>query len=160
MNRWTRVNLLLALLAASLLIAHLWPGGGTDLKPLTALSEAEISLIRVERADRLQLTLQRTDKGWQMAHPREAAAEERRVQQLLAIARAPVQHEFPTDSASARYGLDKPGAVLQFNELRLLFGDRDPSQNSRYVLVGDRIRVIDDVYFNLLGLPASHFSKD
>lgn len=158
MNRWTRVNLALALLAASLLLAHLWPGDATDLRPLTELGEAEVSQIRVERADRLRLALQRNEKGWEMTHPHKVAAVERRVQQLLAIARAPVQHEFPADPAPARYGFDKPGAVLQLNGLRLRFGERDPSQNSRYVLVYDRIRVIDDLYYNLLSLPASHYT--
>ena len=158
MNRWTRVNLILALLAASLLLAHLWPAGTTGLKPLTHLAEAEIYQIRVERGDHLHLALQRGEKGWLLTHPREATTEERRVQQLLAIARAPVEHEFSADSGMAPYGLDDPRAVLQLNGLRLLFGDRDPGQDSRYVLVNDRIRVIDDVYFNLLSLPASHFT--
>ena len=158
MNRWTRVNLALALLTVSLLILHLWPTQATARKPLTGLAQAEISQIRVERADRLQLALQRAEKGWRMTYPREAAADERRVQQLLAIARAPVQHEFAVDAGPDRYGLSKPGAVLQLDGLRLLFGDRDPSQDSRYVLVNDRIRVIDDLYFNLLSLPASHFT--
>lgn len=160
MNRWSLANLVLALLALSLLAAHLWPEGATDWQPLTALGETEISQIRVERSDRLQLALQRGEKGWLLMHPRETVAEERRVQQLLAIARAPVEHEFATDSGLAPYGLANPRAVLQLNGLRLLFGDRDPGQNSRYVLVDDRIRVIDDVYYNLLNLPASHFAKD
>lgn len=158
MNRWSRVNLILALLAVALLLAHLWPAGKASLKPLTQLAEADISQIRVERGNRLQLALKRNEEGWLLTHPSQAATEERRVQQLLAIARAPVEHEFPADSGLAPYGLDAPRAVLQLNGLRLLFGDRDPAQDSRYVLVHDRVRVIDDVYFNLLSLPASHFT--
>ena len=160
MNRWDRINLALALLAATLLILHLWPAGTTGSKRLTTLDEAGISLVRVERADRLQLALQHDETGWRLTHPRQAQAETRRVQQLLAIARAPVQQEFPAGPELVRYGLEKPAAVLQLNQLRLLFGDRDLGQNNRYVLVDQRIRVIDDVYFNLLSLPASHYAGD
>ena len=49
-------------------------------------------------------------------------------------------------------------AVLQIDDTRLTFGDRDPTQHYRYVLFDDEVRVIDDVYFNLLSLPAQHFA--
>lgn len=160
MNRWTRTNLLLAVLVAALLVAHLWPAGSTEYPPLTGLAEAEITSVRVERSDRLRLALQRDDKAWQLTHPQQAPAQTQRVRQLLAIARAPVQQTFPATGDLARYGLARPGAVLQLNNLRLQFGDRDPSQTSRYILVNDTISVIDDVYFNLLSLPASHFGVD
>jgi hypothetical protein len=160
MNRWTRTNLLLAVLVAALLVAHLWPAGSTEYPPLTGLAEAEITSVRVERSDRLRLALQRDDKAWQLTHPQQAPAQTQRVRQLLAIARAPVQQTFPATGDLARYGLATPGAVLQLNNLRLQFGDRDPSQTSRYILVNDTISVIDDVYFNLLSLPASHFGVD
>jgi len=157
MNRWHGVNLTLALLVVSLLTLHLWPREATQ-RPLTDLDPSTVTLIRVERGKRLHLALRRKDKGWEMTHPRAAPAEERRVQQLLAITRAPVQQEFPAGDAPGRYGLETPVAVLQFDRLRLQFGDRDPSQNSRYVLADGRIRVIDDVYFNLLSLPPGHFA--
>jgi hypothetical protein len=160
MNRWTRTNLLLAVLVAALLAAHLWPAGSTEHPPLTGLDEAEITSVRVERSDRLRLALQRDDKAWQLTHPQQAPAQTQRVRQLLAIAGAPVQQAFPATGDLARYGLATPGAVLQLNNLRLLFGDRDPSQTSRYILVNDKISVIDDVYFNLLSLPPSHFTGD
>ena len=44
--------------------------------------------------------------------------------------------------------------MLQLDEVRVAFGDRDPAQRSRYVLMDGTIKVIDDVYFNLLTLPA------
>lgn len=157
MNRWTRVNLLLAAFALLLLAVHLWPSAPGAGRPLTMLVEADISSIRVERSGRLELALQRTASGWELTHPQQAPARLHRVQQLLAIARAPVQQEFAGAGALAQYGLEQPAAVLQLNELRLAFGARDPSQHSRYVLANDEIRVIDDVYFNLLTLPAGHF---
>ncbi len=160
MNRWTAANLFLTLLLAVLLTLHLRPWQGPTGHFLTELDPAEIASIRVERDKRLQLALQRGESGWRLTHPGLGPAADTRVRQLLAIARAQVQHEYPVDDAPARYGLERPRAVLQLDRQRLLFGDRDPSQDSRYVRVGDRIRVIDDVYFTLLSLPASHFSAD
>jgi len=160
MNRWTRINLTLALLVAVLLTLHLWPGGTSAPDRLTRLGADEVSMVRVERGKRLRLALQRGESGWRMTHPHDTAVDGTRVRQLLAIAGAPVQHALPADAAPARYGLEPPKAVLQLDQLRLQFGDRDLTQSSRYVLVGSRIKVIDDVFFNLLSLPPSHFAVD
>jgi len=159
MNRWTRINLILAVLVAGLLGLHLWPTTPTH-PSLTGMTADQVSSIRVERGDRLKIALQRKQKAWQLTHPHQAKARTERVQQLLAVARAPVQQTFPATADLSPYGLDRPRAVLQLDQLRLQFGDRDPAQESRYVLVEDDIRVIDELYFNLLNLPASHFSGD
>lgn len=160
MNNWTRINLLLAAVAAILLALHLWPADPMARPVLTNLGAGDISSIRIERANRLHLALERGDDGWQLVHPHQVAAQGHRVQQLLSLAYAPVQHEFAASGDLASYGLETPSAILQFDQLRLSFGQRDPSQRSRYVLVDGRIRVIDDVYFNFLTLPAGHFSGD
>ena len=158
MNRWHGVNLTLALVVGFLLTLHLWPGTQGQ-RPLTDLDPDTVSSIRVERGKRLHLGLQRDAGAWKMTHPDSAPATDQRVRQLLAITRAPVQQEFEPGEL-ADYGLDPPSAVLQLDQQRLQFGDRDPGQDSRYVLVDGRIRVIDDVYFNLLSLPPGHFAGD
>ncbi len=160
MNFWTRVNLLLGALAAILLAMHLWPGGTQAQRPLTDLAPDSITALRVERGDRLEISLQRDPAGWQLVYPHSSAAQERRVQQLLAVARAPVQRRYPVTDDLGQYGLDRPHAVLQLDSTRLAFGDRDPTQRLRYVLADGEVRVIDDVYFNLLTLPARHFTGD
>ena len=103
--------------------------------------------------------MQREGEGWRLVHPRPAAADEHRVAQLLAVARAPVLRSFPAGPDLAQFGLDPPSVVLQIDDTRLTFGDRDPTQHYRYVLFDDEVRVIDDVYFNLLSLPAQHFVR-
>jgi len=160
MKGWTRVNLLLAVLAAMLLALELWSPPPPEQRVLTDLALGNFAELRVERADRLEIALRRDDSGWRLVYPHEAAALSGRVEQLLAIARAPVQGSYPARDGLGQYGLDDPQAVLQLGATRLAFGDRDPSQQLRYVLVGDEVRVIDDVYFNLLTLPARHFTGD
>ena len=159
MNRWTRVNLLLAGLAAVLLGLYLWPVAAPPRDTLTGLEAQAVSSIRIERDDRLRLALQRTPDGWQLTHPVAGPGQARRVEQLLAITQAPVQARLAATGELAQYGLQRPQAIAQFDQTRLLFGDRDPTQRSRYVLSDDGLCVIDDVYFNLLLLPAGHFAE-
>ncbi|MDJ0741282.1 MAG: hypothetical protein QNJ91_16325 [Gammaproteobacteria bacterium] len=160
-TRWSRTNLVLALVLAVLLALYLWPPatpGDGDL--LTALAPEAIASVRVERSRRLVLALRRDGDAWAVHHPRPGPANPRRVAQLLAVARAPVAFRYPLAGAASRYGLDPPKAVLQLDDQRLAFGDRDPTQAGRYVQVGDQVGVVDDLFFNLLTLPPSHFAAD
>lgn len=159
MKPWDVVNLSLAALAAVLLALYYWPQDDGVI-PLTALDPQTIDRVRIERGARLTLALQRAGDDWQLVHPDAMPAESRRVGQLLAIMRAPVRHSFAAPTDLAPYGLDSPQAILQLDDLRLQFGGREPSQDGRYVLGDGRIKVIDDVYFNLLTLPATHFARD
>ncbi len=160
MSPWGRVNLALAVLAAALLALHLWPGAGQDAARLTSVDPAAVQQVRIERADRLEIALERQAVGWRLTHPLEAPALPRRVEQLLAVARAPVHQAFAAEGGLERYGLTRPAAVLQLDGLRVAFGDRDPSQRRRYTLIDGEVRVIDDVFYNLLTLPARHFRGD
>ena len=157
MNPWSRVNLVLAVLAAVLLGLQLWPGSGPARATLTALDPAAIRQVRIERADRLEIALERGADGWRLTHPVSAPALARRVEQLLAVARAPVRQAYTTEGGLERYGLARPAAVLQLDALRVAFGDRDPSQQARYTLVDGEVRVIDDLFYNLVTLPVRHF---
>ena len=161
MTRWARINLLLGVLAAGLLTVHLWPQGTQSAAGLlTDLTADVIQDIRIERGRRLTLALARDADGWTLTHPQPRPANAHRVAQLLAIALAPVSFRYPLADDAGRYGLDEPAAVLQFDDRRLTFGDRDPTQQGRYVLVDDEVCVVDDLYFNLLTLPARHYAAD
>lgn len=161
MTRWARINLVLGVLAAGLLALHLWPQGPQSAAGLlTDLDADAIQGIRIERGRRLTLALARDAGGWTLTHPQPRPANAHRVAQLLAIALAPVSFRYTLAGDAERYGLDEPAAVLQLDDRRLSFGDRDPTQQGRYVRVGDEVCVVDDLYFNLLTLPARHYATD
>jgi hypothetical protein len=164
MHPWSRINLILAAALAILLIADFWPTAGSAYPPLTSLTADVIEHIRIERDARLQIGLQRQDGGWRLNHPDDAAASIERVQQLLAVLRAPVFYGFPAEGDLDRFGLTEPTLLLHLSgpsgERHIAFGDREPNQSGRYVLVDDEVRVIDDLFFNLLSLPPRHFRGD
>ena len=160
MTRWGRINLGLGVLAIALILADNWPSTSADANPLTDLLPLEIDSIRVERGKRLTLAFERDRQDWRMTHPRDAAAEPARVARLLAVATAPSAHCRPASDDMAVFGIDPPAAVLQLGSLRLAFGDREATQQARYVRVGNQVCVIDDAWFHLLALPASHFAQD
>jgi hypothetical protein len=78
---------------------------------------------------------------------------------LIAVARAPVTRRITT-SAETDYGLSPGSLVLQFGQRRITFGDRDPSQRYRYVGVDGDVRIVDEAYYQLAGLPAGHYRTE
>ena len=158
MSRWGWINLALAIYCGALLLVLLQPAAvDTPGMTLTALDPAAIQLIRIERHDRLELVFERRADAWHMTHPRSAPAAARRVGQLLAVASAPLQPITAGADAAARYGLQPPQAVLHLDALQVEFGALDPSQRLRYVRSHGQTGAIDDLYYNLLQLPATHF---
>jgi hypothetical protein len=158
MRPWTLANLALAVCVLVLLLIDRWPTGTDPRTRLTDLNTEAAMALRIERDRRLQIALQRGETGWQLTHPYASAADPRRVAQLLTIARAPVVRRFRLDDDPAQYGLDRPAAVLQIDAARIAFGDRDPTQRHRYALFADQVQVVDEVYYQLLTLPATHFT--
>lgn len=160
MNPWSRLNLLLAVLVAGLFAATQWPGETDDRPRLTQIIPDSIDTIRIERGGRLRLQLKREAARWQMTYPQQSPAPHHRVQQLLAVSRAPVIQSFTAEPPLGRYGLDAPAATIQFNDTRLVFGGSDISGRNRYVMAEQRIHLVDSLFFNLLTLPPRHFTED
>lgn len=159
-NPWTSATLLLGLLACALVVLDRWPSPADSTQPLTRVITAQLTTLRIERNDRLQLAFTHRAGTWRITHPIDAPADPARIAQLLVIAGAPVRYRFPADGDLARYGLDEPAASMRLDDTIVLFGRREPTQSGRYALVNGQIAVIDEVFYNLLSLPSSHFIGD
>lgn len=159
-NPWTSATLLLGLLACALVVLDRWPSPADSAQPLTRVITAQLATLRIERNDRLQLAFTHHAGTWRITHPMDAPADPARVAQLLAVAAAPVRYRFPADGDLARYGLDEPATALHLDDTLVLFGRREPTQSGRYALVNGQIAVVDEVFYNLLALPSSHFIGD
>jgi hypothetical protein len=162
MNPWSRLNLVLGALASVLLLALLLPRwlDPPAVERLTPLAAGDIDRIRIERDRRLMLAFERRADRWYLTHPEQGPARTQRIGQLLAIASAPLRRRLPADAPLADYGLATPAAVVQFNQQRIAFGGRVPAQRLRYVHLEDAVGLVDELYFNLLTLPQSHYLDD
>ncbi|BAN68262.1 hypothetical protein [endosymbiont of unidentified scaly snail isolate Monju] len=95
-----------------------------------------------------------------LTHPEIARARPARVATLLALLHAPVRAEWPlTPTLQAQAGLAQPVRALWFDKLEIRFGGPSTPPGQRYVQVGERVYLVDDFWFDLAGLPATHFRE-
>ncbi len=160
MNARGWLNLgLLALLAGLVALAVYQPGiEAPPVEPtLTALAPAAIHRIHIERRDQPAFTLEKQADVWRIA-PQGWMADGARLKVLLDLAQEKSVQRLPADPL-ARYGLEKPALVVTFNDTRIVFGDTDPIQNRRYVMVGDRVHLIADLHYAGFNSSAASFAE-
>ncbi len=151
-----RLVLGLALLALALIAAQRLESPADP--PLTHLDPQRVQEIRVLQDGHLRLALLRDAEGWMLTHPRIRRARPGRVASLLALLRAPSRARWPADPGLRRQaGLDRPGRELRFDGLSLRFGRESVPPGRRYLEVEGRIHLVDAFWYDLAGLPASHF---
>lgn len=152
-GRWL-VNLGLLILVVVLGVAAQQelerPGQGPT---LTDLNPGDIAEVVIERPGAPRLRLARGDHGWRLLEPIAADADAERVARLLRIAAAPVRRSLPGGAELGALGLDPPRVTLRLDALELRVGDTEPLAQRRYVAVGDRIYLIDDLYYQHLTAP-------
>ncbi len=153
-----QLTLLLAVLVALLLWLRQLDKPGP--RPLTTLPAAQVQEIRVFGQGELRLALLRDAEGWMLTLPEIARARPSRVANLLALLRAPSHGDWPASPGLLKQaGLEQPQRALWFDQLHIRFGGPSTPPGYRYVQVGDRVHLIDDFWFDLAGLPASHFRE-
>jgi len=155
-----RINLLLALLVAGLVLAVILldaPGPG-DTSLLTGHAPAEVRHIRIERRGRDTLAFVRDDDGWRMTAPGAAPAIADRLDAIARILSAASRRSFPAAEADLQeLGLAPARLSLWLDRIRLDIGGTDPINHRRYLLIGDRVHLIDDLYQHHLAGPADAF---
>ena len=128
--------------------------------PLTRLDPGTVHEIRLLRGDELRLDLLRDANGWMITHPGITRTRSRRVGQLLALLRTHSYRSWPvSEELLAQAGLDKPARRLLFDHLEIDFGGPSTPPGQRYVRVGKRIHLVDELWLGISGLPASHFRE-
>ncbi|HEX5339499.1 MAG TPA: DUF4340 domain-containing protein [Gammaproteobacteria bacterium] len=151
MNKRTLLNIgLLILVIALVLFAWFKPG----LKmppvepPLVALQAADIHDIRILQRGANEVKLHRQGDSWQMAVPRQSAADSYLIRSLLNSLASPSISHFKAVSADlGKYGLKDPQLRLWLNETELDFGSSEPLQGHRYVKAGDTIYLTTGTLF-------------
>ena len=148
MRKTTRNTLLLAIAVVALgvgVYAEIRREENLQPMPLTTLDPQNVKTLSIRCADCRERRFERRATGWWMTQPYPLRADAAVVTRLLAIAGAPVRKTLdPKDYDAAHLGLDKPGVVLQLDDVVLEFGGEDPIEHDRYVRVGGKfVRVPD-----------------
>jgi hypothetical protein len=85
--------------------------------PLTGLSAATVSHVRIERPEQPAIAIEKTGNEWKLTAPLPARANRLNVETLLRVLSAPVETRFPAVPAElAQYSRETPARVRLENE--------------------------------------------
>src|SRR5579863_9336801 len=142
-KRWL-LNLSLAVFIVALaLFVRFQPGlhrQETRTSPLTPLTPEQITRIRLDRPGEEEIALSRDGQDWRLTAPVKARADRFRVDPLLHIATIDPAGTLPASADDlAKYGLEKPEAVLWLNDAEIRFGDTHAFSQLQYVFYNGKI---------------------
>jgi len=149
---------LLVVLAALAAVALFEPGKEEAQKPVY-LTEIDLdALDRFELRNTQSLVFEKQDGHWKLTAPFAAPANEIRIRQLLAIAKAESRARYPLKPEDLpKFELDKPKAVLKLGQTELVFGGSEPIDMHRYVKTGDTLHLVTDDFFHHLIAKATDY---
>lgn len=154
MKRRTRTNVFLAAMVGLLgagVYAELRREDAIAIVPVTQIDPASVRDVRITCSECSPRHFSKVDGHWRMLEPLVGAADDARIERILAIARAPVRFRHAAGELDAkRLGLDPPFATLQLDDAVMTFGTTDAIHGDRYVRVGDTIALVPDRFSALL----------
>lgn len=129
--------------------------------PLTAIDPAAVRSLAVTCNACQPRRFEKVDGRWRMLEPVVRAADDARIDRLVAIATASVRYRHVGGELDARkLGLDPPQATLQLDGTTLKFGTTDAIHGDRYVEVDGVIALVPDRFSALLfATPESEFAQ-
>ena len=144
-RRWLLNAGLLGLIAALAWIVVQRSGQQKDTPgpPLTGLSAAAVSHVRIERPEQPAIAIEKTGNEWKLTAPLPARANRLNVENLLHVLSAPAETRFPAVAAELpQYGLEKPSARVWLENEEIAFGALHPLKNQIYVLHNNEAALI------------------
>jgi hypothetical protein len=120
---------------------------------LTSIDPGGIARFELRNGE--TLVFEKQNGQWRLAAPFQAPANEIRVRQLLNIAKVESRARYPLKPEELpRFELDKPKAVLDLGQAKLVFGGLEPIDMLRYVQVGDTLHLVADDFSHHLAAKA------
>jgi hypothetical protein len=154
MRRHTRTNLFL--LATVVLLgvgafAELRREHALERDPLTKIDPEKIKSLAVTCEGCATRRFEKENGHWMMREPEAKPVDDKTVERLTYIVRAPVRYRRPAGELDAsKLGLDPPVATLEVDGIVLKFGTTDAIHNDRYVEVEGTIALVPDRFSALL----------
>ena len=156
-----RLNLILVVIVVGLAaFIALAPENDTpaELDRLSSEDSRGVSHVRLHLGTGTTIELRRSQDGWRLVEPIQAAANAFRVDTLLTVLGAPVYTRIDAPrEALSRYGLEPPRARLELDDVEILFGDTEPIHGRRYLLYNGGVALVDDAYFSHLASSAANY---
>jgi len=154
MRRQTRTNLFLLAMVALLtvaVVAELRREHAIERDPLTKIDPATIKSLAVTCTGCTTRRFEKENGRWMMREPQSQPADDKTVERLTYIVRAPVRYRRPaSDLDASKLGLEPPAATLEVDGTVLKFGTTDAIHNDRYVEVDGTIALVPDRFSALL----------
>ncbi|HEV7491748.1 MAG TPA: hypothetical protein VGO25_13130 [Rhodanobacteraceae bacterium] len=119
--------------------------------PLTKMDPDAIRSLAVTCQGCTARRFEKIDGHWMMREPESKPADDKVIERLTYIVRAPVRYRRPANELDvAKLGLEPPAATLEVDGTVLKFGTTDAIHNDRYVEVGGTIALVPDRFSALL----------
>lgn len=141
---WLNV-ILLALIVALAAVVYYEPGiEHPVVQPLTQLRVESIDALKVAAPDQTPAILKREGQRWFLTSPKHILANPVRIQRILEMLTASSEQQYSAGGLDLKkYGLVPPKAKLEVGGTVITFGDLDPLNSRRYVLIGQTLHLID-----------------
>jgi hypothetical protein len=154
MRRRTRTNLFLFAMVVLLgvgVVAELRRERALERDPLTTIDPASIRSLAVTCQGCTARRFEKEGGHWMMREPESKPTDDKMVERLTYIVRAPVRYRRPASELDAsKLGLEPPAATLEVDGTVLKFGTTDAIHNDRYVEVDGTIALVPDRFSALL----------
>lgn len=152
------LNLVLLCIVGALILVVVFEPGKDKPKanPLTRIEESRIDTVTLQGQE--AIVFERKNGHWWLKSPFAAPANDIRVRQLIDIARAESDAQYPLKPEElSKFELEKPKATLTLGETTLRFGGSDPIDMRRYVQIGDTLHLVRDDFFHHLTAKATDY---
>ncbi len=162
-SRWL-INLLL-LTGIGLLALVVWLEPGIEAPPpaekVTSLEPEQVQRIELHRSRHAGLVLEQDASGhWYLQHDPPLPADSFHINSLIKLADQEAWRSYPVaDMDLTRLDLDPPASSITLNQTRIDFGRQEALEALRYVLSGDRVLLIPDLYQYLVDADFSQFVR-
>jgi hypothetical protein len=140
------LNLGLAAAALALGVA-VYLGQKKEVKrpPLTPIAAADLHSVVIEHPGAATIKLEKTGGHWKLTEPVKADADPFETNAFSSLATLEVKSSLePAQVSLKELGLAPPAYSITLNDQKLLFGGIDPIQSRRYILVGNKVGLVED----------------
>lgn len=158
MNKRLILNMVLLLVVVALAAFVYFKNTRPDDTPkLTNLDRDQVKQIVIVR-DKGDILFSKQHDRWYMNRPYAIAAEEFRIKRLLDLLDEPVDKAYAVKAVDLQsFALDKPRAVIRFDDTEIRMGKTNPVNGKRYIQVGDKLYLISENIYPLIASQPSSF---